>query len=278
MSPRAPTARCGSSRPDLAGYGTVAGKVTVTNGANIAPGNGGIGTLTLNSTLSFTGGQTWMKLSKSGTTLANDALTGITTLTCGGTLSVTNLGPTALAAGDSFKLFNATTYAGAFTNFNLPSLGSTNLAWDTSKVAVNGTLAVYAPVTITNQPQSVTTNAGNNVAFNVGAGGSTPLGYQWRFNGTNWAGGTLAALSLSNVQLTNVGNYTVVVTNAYGSATSAVATLTVNVAPAISSQPQSVTVYVNSNATFSVTASGTPAPAYQWRFNGANLANATASA
>jgi autotransporter-associated beta strand protein len=127
----------------LSGFGTVAGKVIVTNGAVIAPGGVAIGTLTLNSTLNLTGGQVVMKISKLGVALANDYLTGITTLTCGGSLNVTNLGPAAPAAGDSFKLFNATTYTGTFTNFNLPVLAS-NLAWNTSQLAVSGTLSVIA--------------------------------------------------------------------------------------------------------------------------------------
>jgi hypothetical protein len=47
--------------------------------------------------------------------------------------------------------------------------------------------------------------------------------------------------------------------------------------PAITSPPQSQTVPYGSNATFSVAATGTPPLAYQWRFNGTNLAGATAS-
>jgi GH25 family lysozyme M1 (1,4-beta-N-acetylmuramidase) len=49
------------------------------------------------------------------------------------------------------------------------------------------------------------------------------------------------------------------------------------VAPAITAQPQPVAVKVTSNATFTVTATGVPAPGYQWRFNGTNIAGANAS-
>ncbi len=49
-----------------------------------------------------------------------------------------------------------------------------------------------------------------------------------------------------------------------------------NSKPAIVLQPQSQVVVLGTNATFSVVASGTPNPAYQWRFNGTNLAAATA--
>ena len=77
--------------------------------------------------------------------LANDAIAGISTLTCGGTLVITNLGTDALAPGDSFKLFTATNYAGSFASFNLPPL-ATNLFWNTSQVALNGSLTVLAVV------------------------------------------------------------------------------------------------------------------------------------
>jgi hypothetical protein len=46
--------------------------------------------------------------------------------------------------------------------------------------------------------------------------------------------------------------------------------------PAISTQPQGRLVAAGSNVMFGVVASGSPAPAYQWRLNGTNIAGATA--
>ena len=80
---------------------------------------------------------------------------------------------------------------------------------------------------ITTQPQSQTVLFGTNVTFTVAATGSGPLAYQWCFNGTNIAGAIATNCSIANVQLTNAGNYTVVITNAAGSVTSSVAMLTV---------------------------------------------------
>jgi autotransporter-associated beta strand protein len=154
----------------LSGFGTVAGKIIVTNGAAIAPGGIAVGTLTLNSTLNLTGGRALMKISKSGATLGKDYLTGITTLTCGGTLTVTNLGPDAPASGDSFKLFNATTYTGGFTNYNLPAL-ATNLQWNTSQLAVNGTLSVITLVSPV-LAGAISTGGGVQMTFS-GASGQT---------------------------------------------------------------------------------------------------------
>ncbi len=128
---------------------------------------------------------------------------------------------------------------------------------------------------ITSQPQSQSAAPGANVSFSVTATGLTPLSYRWQFNGTNISGATNATLSLIAVQLANAGSYTVTVSNSAGSVSSAAAVLNVFAVPAISGQPASLTNIVGSAATFSVTATGTPSPSYQWTFDGANIAGAT---
>jgi hypothetical protein len=134
--------------------------------------------------------------------------------------------------------------------------------------------------TILQQPQSLTVAAGANATFSVGASGTSPLSYQWMFNGGNVAGATASSYTRTSVQISDGGSYSVLVSNIAGMVTSAGATLTVQsnaVAPSIISQPQSTSVAVGSSAGFSVTASGTAPLAYQWRFNGTNLTGATAS-
>ena len=125
------------------------------------------------------------------------------------------------------------------------------------------------------QPQSQTVMAGSNVLFTVTAAGAGLLSYQWQFNGASIAGASNSSLVLTNVQTTNAGSYTVVVTNSLGSVTSAAAVLTVLVPPSITSQPASVTNECTSTATFTVTASGTAPLSYQWYFNGGLVSNAT---
>jgi hypothetical protein len=78
------------------------------------------------------------------------------------------------------------------------------------------------------QPQSQTVIQGRNASLSAFAGGSTPLSYQWRFNGVNVSGATNSSLTLLNVQPANSGPYDVVVTNSLGSITSTSAVLTVN--------------------------------------------------
>ncbi|HWY75319.1 MAG TPA: LamG-like jellyroll fold domain-containing protein, partial [Verrucomicrobiae bacterium] len=98
----------------------------------------------------------------------------------------------------------------------------------------------FAPI-ITNQPQSLSVDLGSNALFTATAAGTPPLGYQWLFGNATIAGATNTSLALANVQLANSGAYTVVVTNAVGSTTSSVATLTVLGAPVITTQPQNTT-------------------------------------
>ena len=126
------------------------------------------------------------------------------------------------------------------------------------------------PPSVTTDPQSQTILVGQNANFNVLASGTFPLGYQWYYNTntvlTNQTGSTL---TVTNAQLTDAGGYSVIVSNAYGLATSAVVQLTVNVpdSPSIITQPQDQTVSLGGNATFTVTAGGSEPLSYQWYFN-----------
>ena len=84
---------------------------------------------------------------------------------------------------------------------------------------------------VTMQPLSQRINLGSNVTFTITASGATPLAYRWRFNGTNIANATNTSYTINSVADTNVGNYSVVVTNLNGSDTSSNAALTINHAP-----------------------------------------------
>jgi hypothetical protein len=84
------------------------------------------------------------------------------------------------------------------------------------------------PPSITSQPQSQVGYLGQSVVFNVSALGDPPLHYQWLKDVTPIGGATGSSLVLTNLQFTNAGNYSVVVTNSFGSTTSSNAYLTVN--------------------------------------------------
>jgi hypothetical protein len=76
-------------------------------------------------------------------------------------------------------------------------------------------------------PQSQSSCLGQSVTFTVAATGSPPLAYQWYFNGGLLAGQTRSSLALSGLEGSNSGSYAVVVSNVFGSATSAPANLEV---------------------------------------------------
>jgi Leucine-rich repeat (LRR) protein len=144
-----------------------------------------------------------------------------------------------------------------------------------SAIFLAGSAGKCKGATITTQPQGLTLGVGANAQFTVSASGIAPLAYQWRFNGANVVGATNTSLTITNIQPANGGNYTVVASNFLGSATSSVAVLAVLFPPGITSQPLSRTNVAGTAASFSVVATGTPAPGYQWQFNGANISGAT---
>jgi autotransporter-associated beta strand protein len=153
----------------LTGGGTIAGKVIVGSGATLAPG-GTLATLTFSNNLTLDSGSiTIVEVSTSP--LTNDTAQVAGTLTYGGTLTVTNVSGNALAAGDSFKLFDAGGYSGSFTNLEPPTPGS-GLAWTTAGLT-NGVLGVIAAA----PPEigSIQLVGGNLVV--QGGGGSAHAGY-----------------------------------------------------------------------------------------------------
>jgi hypothetical protein len=124
-------------------------------------------------------------------------------------------------------------------------------------------MTTYAPTApfIVSHPQSQTASPSNTVAFTVVAAGSTPLAYQWYFNtNTPLANATNVTLFLTNVQTTNAGTYSVMVTNTAGSVMSSNAILTVS--SGAPSQPQLSGFIYNNDGTFSLTVNGDTEPDY----------------
>ena len=91
------------------------------------------------------------------------------------------------------------------------------------------TLQSVAPVSlaprIVTQPAGGTNAPGTSFDFSVAASGPPPLAYQWYKNGGAVAGATNTPLAYGYLRLSDAGSYQVIVTNAYGAATSSVAAL-----------------------------------------------------
>ncbi|MBS0631586.1 MAG: immunoglobulin domain-containing protein [Verrucomicrobia bacterium] len=139
------------------------------------------------------------------------------------------------------------------------------------------TLTVNTPPAFTTNPTGQTVLVGATVTFTAAASGSPAPTYQWRKNGVDIAGATSATYTIASAQLSDAGEYTVVITNAVTSVTSPGAVLVFNTAPAFTTQPASQSVTAGTNVTFTAAASGNPAPTYQWKKNGSVIAGATAA-
>jgi len=179
----------------LDGNGTVTGNLTAGAGSSIVPGGVGIsplvGTLTFDGTVTLQG-ITHMDLNAALDT--NDILRAAN-IAFGGTLRLENITGT-LTAGDSFKLFDATTYNGSFATIT-PATPAANLTWDLSTLAADGTLRVQAGSA---RPQIAATGLSNG-AFVFSGGGGSP-------------NGTYHVISSTNIALPLI-NWTPVLTNTF---------------------------------------------------------------
>jgi len=147
----------------LGGSGSIGGAALIESGATLAPANLGAGTLTFESSLTLgASSESFFQINKSLKT--NDSVNITGALAFGGTLLVTNLAGN-LAAGDSFQLFTAGTFSGAFSSLMLPPLGP-GLAWNTNALA-SGIISVIS--TVAPRFNSETRNVNGNFVFD-GAG------------------------------------------------------------------------------------------------------------
>jgi hypothetical protein len=167
---------------------------------------------------------------------AFDSCTGLTTVTipkgvtslggwgfayCSNLTSVYFEGDAPSADSTVFDRDNLTAYYMPGTKgWGLTLGGCPTMLWETVPI-------------ITSQPRSQTVNLGNTATFTVAANGTVstnatvPLSYQWLFNGGTIGGATTNIYIITNVQPPDAGSYSVVVSDAAGSVTSAVAVLTV---------------------------------------------------
>ncbi|MBM3842688.1 MAG: hypothetical protein FJ397_05390 [Verrucomicrobia bacterium] len=127
---------------------------------------------------------------------------------------------------------------------------------------------------------TATASPGQAITFSVTAEGDQPFSYRWFKDGIELPGATGAEHVLGSATLADAGTYVAEVRNAAGATLSDAAILSVapiETAPVITSSPVSQTVFAGATVTFSATASGSPAPTYQWRKDGNPVMGATAN-
>ena len=261
---------------DSAGKSTVGG-LTGT-GSRYSSGGSGTPSCTFKPALGVAGGTFDVYLTHTHSNCSGDLLATVTQTGCSGLPATT----TAFQSG----VANTWAYVGRMT-LN-PGVTVPAVAFTYSSGALSGTARMYSdavkfvfvpppptPPSIAAHPQPQTVNQGDTATFTVSASGTATLTYQWKHAGTNIPGANASSYMKVNVQPADAGNYSVGITNGIGFSNSFNAALTVNVYPAITSQPQSTNINIGANVTFTVAATGTGPLSYQWRFNSADIPGAT---
>jgi hypothetical protein len=134
---------------------------------------------------------------------------------------------------------------------------------------------VYVPSIITH-PENVTVIDGTSTTFTVTATGTEPLNYQWKRNGTDIPDAINSSYTTGTLYgLDDNANYSVVVSNTYGSVTSNIANVTIVYPPTIIIQPISISKNLGEGVTLSVDASGSETLTYQWNKDGVIISGAT---
>jgi hypothetical protein len=126
---------------------------------------------------------------------------------------------------------------------------------------------------VTTSPSNSTVTAGSTATFTAAATSSSTASVQWYElapGGTAYvpdttdAGNTTTTLSVATTSADNGYKYEAIFSNSFASATTGVATLTVNSPPTILTNPSNAVVAVGGTAIFTATASGNPTPTVQW--------------
>lgn len=172
------------------------------------------------------------------------------------------------SAGDTLNMANA--QAADSGTYSLVASNSAGVVTNSITLTVSST---DVPPDITG-PANQTVVQGSNATFSVSVSGLPLPALQWYVGSVLIPNATNSSLTVSNVQYAqNSFVYSLVATNSAGAATNS-GTLFVLVPPSISASPTNLVVTNTQTATFAVTASGIPAPAYQWYFNDKSISRA----
>ncbi len=143
--------------------------------------------------------------------------------------------------------------------------------------ALAGFILTDQPV-VTRTPANVNVNQGASLNLTARAVGVAPLSYQWQHAGTNYPGATTVPFS-KTASPDDAGNWVLVATNLYGTATSDTVTVAVNQIPLIVTDlsPTTSTVYEGTRVELSVIAGGATPLIYRWYKDGVIIAGATSA-
>ncbi len=159
-------------------------------------------------------------------------------------------------------------------NFSVPGVSMT--------FDIEGVGSTSPPAFIVS-PTKLVLPMGTNAVFKSVVSGARPLYLQWRYNswnpvtGPRTSGTNSSQLTISNLQVSDSGDYTLIATNVLGVATSAVANLKVTAKPYIVAQPTGMLVDSGQPASFSVSVVGVAPLVYQWCQDAVPIAGAVSA-
>lgn len=183
------------------------------------------------------------------------------------------------------------TQVDTFAEVNVPFDGATTVGWDpmggisnrrfsgwidevtihNRSLSPSEIYSLYAasanfPASIMTSPQNVTNYSGLPLNLSVTAQGTPPMSYQWYNQSTGAvAGATNSIYSVNVSALGESGNYFVIVTNLFGSATSEVASVSIIAQqPILTTLPQPSSSWLGLDASFSAASYGSEPITYQW--------------
>ncbi len=165
----------------------------------------------------------------------------------------------------------------------------TNQYGNTSSIPAGVRITLSQAPRILIDPQGQTLTEKQNLALTSSASGAATLRFKWfgpagvLSDGGRVSGSESLNLTISNLQLADDGGYYMVVSNAFGAATSAIAKVVVQpgIAPRITTDPLSQTVNAGQTVNLQVVANGTPTLVYRWNGpsgvlnNGGRISGAT---
>ncbi len=208
-------------------------------------------------------------------TVSNGFVTGVTVTNAGANYA--SAPEVVFGQGNGF-ISAATNNTLTLTNVNAGDMGNYYVVVSSAQGSISSGIAnldVLFPPSITNQPQDAEVEAYGSALFSLSASGTTPISFQWTFNGTNIPNATSDTLSVTNITPANLGAYAVIVTNDYGSVTSSNANLYMY--PYLETPFSGAITYWGQTNILSVGAWGSGNLGYQWYLNGNAIDGATGS-
>jgi hypothetical protein len=144
--------------------------------------------------------------------------------------------------GTNFMQSNVSGFGVPSNNGGLPTVEtfSQMMYWGGQNTNSGGRIYRTAvPPSLKDPPMDRTVLFESNITFFALASGSEPMSYQWLLNGSPIQGATSLQLTVSNAQAFDAGLYQIVLSNAGGTITGAVANLTV-ACPTITVNPETI--------------------------------------